>query len=280
MEGQFNARISRLERMKDSATEIPKPTAEDSGKILIVNNAGDYNLISKTAPILPMVNCLYDNAVSKILTSPSFNRCNCAAFYGAGYQQAQGRIRTPFIISSVYNDAVNYRVVALQDFSRYTQPLTINDSDKIALDTKLSIASYTQTIATVLSIQLSGNNIVTRRIYIEVLDGEDNVLDSFYSMQIVFTLTNNVVETEFLKDIRDGDSSLHITAIVLEKYRDNKLFTISETKLLVDSADNFGTSAYYSPELVAGDSASYYGVTQMLNKLNDNRVFIFKKEVQ
>lgn len=41
MEGQFNARISRLERMKDSETEVPKPTAADAGKVVTVNQDGD-----------------------------------------------------------------------------------------------------------------------------------------------------------------------------------------------------------------------------------------------
>ena len=41
MEGQFNARISRLERLQDSATEVPKPTAADAGKVITVNQDGD-----------------------------------------------------------------------------------------------------------------------------------------------------------------------------------------------------------------------------------------------
>lgn len=41
LNGQFNARLQRLEKMQDSATEVPKPTSADAGKVVTVNQDGD-----------------------------------------------------------------------------------------------------------------------------------------------------------------------------------------------------------------------------------------------
>lgn len=45
--GQFNPRLQRLERIQNSATELPKPTAADAGKVITVNQGGDGYVLAE-----------------------------------------------------------------------------------------------------------------------------------------------------------------------------------------------------------------------------------------
>lgn len=59
LNGQFNARLQRLEKMQDSATEVPKPTSADAGKVVTVNEDGDGYVLAEGGGSTDC-NCVYN----------------------------------------------------------------------------------------------------------------------------------------------------------------------------------------------------------------------------